>query len=92
MGYYGGRTAPYLHEHAQAPLMLHFGETDALIPMDTVRRISQAQPEAACHVYPAGHGFNRHGHPDWHEDSAQTALARTLAFFGQHLSQEIRQS
>jgi carboxymethylenebutenolidase len=85
VGYYGGRTAPYLHERAQAPLMMHFGERDALIPMDTVARISRAQPQAACHVYPAGHGFNRHGHPDWHEDSASTALARTLAFFGQHL-------
>jgi carboxymethylenebutenolidase len=86
VGYYGGRTAPYLHERAQAPLMLHFGEQDALIPMQTVARISRAQPDAACHVYPAGHGFNRSGHPDWHEDSAQTALARTLAFFAQHLS------
>ena len=88
VGYYGGRTAPYLHERAQSPLMLHFGETDALIPMETVRRISRAQPDVACHVYPAGHGFNRHGHPDWHEDSAQTALARTLAFFAQHLTQD----
>jgi carboxymethylenebutenolidase len=86
VGYYGGRTAPYLHERAQAPLMLHFGEHDALIPLETVKRISQAQPQAACHVYAAGHGFNRHGHPDWHEDSAQTALDRTLAFFSQHLN------
>lgn len=86
VGYYGGRTAPYLHERAQAPLMLHFGESDALIPMQTVQTISRAQSEAACHVYPAGHGFNRSGHPDWHEDSAQTALSRSLAFFAQHLS------
>ena len=85
VGYYGGRTAPYLHERPQAPLMLHFGERDPLIPMDTVRRISTAQPDVPCHVYPAGHGFNRFGHPDWHEDSARTALERTLAFFLQHL-------
>jgi carboxymethylenebutenolidase len=85
VGYYGGRTVPYLHERLQAPAMFHFGERDALIPMDAVRRISIAHPQAACHVYPAGHGFNRHGHPDWHEDSAQAALARTLAFFRQHL-------
>jgi carboxymethylenebutenolidase len=85
VGYYGGRTQPYLHERLQAPAMLHFGEHDALIPMEAVRTISLAHPQATCHVYPAGHGFNRHGHPDWHEDSAQTALARTLAFFRQHL-------
>jgi carboxymethylenebutenolidase len=85
VGYYGGRTLPFLHERLQAPMTFHFGERDALIPMDAVRRISIAHPQAACHVYPAGHGFNRHAHPDWHEDSAQTALARTLAFFRQHL-------
>jgi len=85
VGYYGGRTLPFLHEQLQAPAMLHFGERDALIPMDAVRRISTAHPQAACHLYPAGHGFNRHGHPDWHVDSAHTALERTLAFFVQHL-------
>jgi carboxymethylenebutenolidase len=85
VGYYGGRTAPYLHERVQAPLMLHFGERDALIPMDTVRRISATHPGVPCHLYAAGHGFNRFGHPDWHEDSARTALERTLAFFLQHL-------
>lgn len=85
VGYYGGRTAPYLHERLQAPALFHFGETDPLIPLATVKAISAAHPSAACHVYPAGHGFNRHGHPDWHADSAQTALARTLGFFGEHL-------
>lgn len=85
VGYYGGRTAPYLHERPQAPAMLHFGERDALIPMDTVKRISATHAGVPCHVYPAGHGFNRSGHPDWHEDSARTALERTLAFFLQHL-------
>ena len=87
VGYYGGRTAPYLHERLQAPAMLHFGERDKLITMDTVRRISSTHPDLPCHVYPAGHGFNRFGHPDWHADSADTALARTLAFFRQHLAQ-----
>lgn len=85
VGYYGGRTAPYLHERPQAPLMLHFGEHDPLIPMETVRRISVAFPDAACHVYPADHGFNRFGHKDWHGDSATTAFERSEAFFRQHL-------
>ncbi len=85
VSYYGGQTSAYLHEPLQAPAMFHFGEHDPMIPLDTVRRISRAFPDSACHLYPAGHGFNRHGHTDWHEDSALTALSRTLAFFGQHL-------
>jgi len=85
VGYYGGRTLPYLHERLQAPMMFHFGEQDPMITTDIVRTISAANPSAPCHVYPAGHGFNRFGHPDWHADSAARALARTLAFFDQHL-------
>ena len=85
VGYYGGRTLPYLHERPQAPLLLHFGERDAMIPLDAIRRISTAFPSAPCHVYPAGHGFNRIGSTDWHEDSASLALSRTHAFLAQHL-------
>jgi carboxymethylenebutenolidase len=85
VSYYGGRTGAYLEEPLQAPAMFHFGEHDTMIPLDSVRRISRAFPDSACHVYQAGHGFNRHGHAAWHEDSALTALSRTLAFFAQHL-------
>jgi carboxymethylenebutenolidase len=85
VGYYGGRTLPYLHERLQAPMMFHFGDKDPLIPLEAVRRISTAHPAAPCHVYPAGHGFNRTGHPDWHGDSASLALSRTHAFLAQHL-------
>lgn len=74
------RTAP--------PLMLHVGERDARLPIETIRRFSAMRPDAPCHLYPTGHGFNRHGHREWHEDSARTALARTLAFFLQHLNHD----
>lgn len=85
VSYYGGRTLPFLHERLQAPMMFHFGEHDPMIPMDSVRQISRAHTQAACHLYPAGHGFNRQGHSAWHDDSARTALTRTHAFFNQHL-------
>ena len=85
VGYYGGRSLPFLHERLQAPAMLHFGERDPLIPVESVRRISTAFPDVGCHLYPAGHGFNRFGHPDWHAESAAVALERTLGFFTQHL-------
>jgi carboxymethylenebutenolidase len=77
VSYYGGRTLPFLHERLQAPMMFHFGEHDPMIPMDSVRQISRVHTQAACHLYSAGHGFNRHGHNAWHDDSARTALART---------------
>ena len=86
VGYYGGRTVPYLHERPQAPLMLHFGQTDPIITPETVATISAAHPTVPIHTYPAGHGFNRFAHPDWNEACAGLALSRTLDFFGRHLA------
>lgn len=80
VGYYGARTALFLHERPQAPLLLHFGERDASIPPESVAQIRSALPAVPCHLYPAGHGFNRLGHPDGDASCATLARRRTLAF------------
>ena len=43
---------------ARCPVQLHFGETDASIPLTDVEAIRAAQPGVEVFVYPgAGHGF-----------------------------------
>ncbi|HEU4622556.1 MAG TPA: dienelactone hydrolase family protein [Burkholderiaceae bacterium] len=86
VAYYGGRTVPFLHEHPQAPVLMHFGEHDPIIPPTDRERILHALPQARAYVYDAAHGFNRHGHADWREASAALALERTHAFFAEHLA------
>jgi carboxymethylenebutenolidase len=83
--YYGGRSVPFLHEKAQAPLLFHFGERDPIIPPADVQKHREAQPQAEMHVYPAGHGFNCDARADYDAASAALALERTLAFFGREL-------
>jgi carboxymethylenebutenolidase len=89
VSYYGGRTVPYLHEKPQAPVMLHFGETDHMItpPIVEATRTSlrASSPGTEVFVYPAGHGFNRFGSKDFHADSSALALERTLKFFSSSL-------
>lgn len=80
VGYYGARTPQFLHERPQAPLLLHFGESDASIPAEAVARIRSALPGVPCHLYPAGHGFNRLGHADGDPVCAALARHRTLDF------------
>lgn len=80
VSYYGARTAPFLDEQLDAPMMFHFGEHDASIPTDTIDLHRSKQPAAEIHVYPAGHGFNCDQRADYHEPSATLALERTLAF------------
>jgi carboxymethylenebutenolidase len=92
VSYYGGRTRDQLHERPQAGLLMHFGELDPMIPAPTVAQIEDVFGKAAAHTghafevyrYPAGHGFNRYGHPDYHEASADLAQARSEAFLAQH--------
>jgi len=84
--YYGGRSVPFLHERAKAPLMFHFGERDPIIPPEARAQHHEQQPQATIHVYPAGHGFNCDMRADYDAASAALALERTLAFFGEHLA------
>lgn len=86
VSYYGGRTVPLLGERPKAPLMLHFGENDALIPPEDVQKHRDALSNAEIHVWPgAGHGFNCDQRADYNEEVAQQAMQRTLMFLQKNL-------
>jgi carboxymethylenebutenolidase len=85
VSYYGGRSVPFLHERPGAPLLMHFGERDSIIPPEHVAQTRAAFPAAEIHVYPAGHGFNCDERRDYDPVSAKLAMERTLAFFAAHL-------
>ena len=80
VSYYGGRTVPFLGEKPRAPLLLHFGERDPIIPATDVERHRQALPGAQIHTYPAGHGFNCDQRADYDTDAAGLAWQRTIRF------------
>lgn len=84
--YYGGRTVPFLHERPRAPMLLHFGERDPIIPAGDVAKHRAALPDADIHLYPAGHGFNCDHRADYDADSAALALERTLLFLNRVLA------
>jgi len=86
---YYGRHIPdvLLEEKPNCPVLMHFGERDASIPLDQVERIRDAYPGIPVHVYPdADHGFNCDRRSQYHAESAKLALDRTLVFFGDHLA------
>ena len=84
--YYGGAIAPFRHEHAKCPVMMHFGTRDASIPMTDVAQIQEAQPKVEYHIYDAEHGFSCDERKSFDKAVHEQALARTLAFFATHLS------
>jgi carboxymethylenebutenolidase len=83
--YYGGGIAGVLDHEPKCPLIMHFGELDAHIPMTDVEKIKAANPRIPVHVYDADHGFNCDHRASYSEQAAELALQRTLAHFDQHL-------
>lgn len=84
--YGGGMTAGEEPARKPAcPVMVHFGDQDHWIPLDTVEAFKQAQPGVEVHVYAANHGFNCDQRGSYNEAAAQLAKARTLEFFARHL-------
>ena len=85
-GWYGGGVAAAKNEVARCPVQLHFGETDASIPMADVEAVRAAQPGVEIHVYPgAGHGFACDERGSYSAKDAALAQQRTLEFFAKHL-------
>jgi len=86
VGYYGGHIIEILDRDPKCPIMLHFGDQDAGIPLGDVEKIRGAYPEVTIHVYEgAGHGFNCDHRGSYDEAAAAQALDRTLAYFAMHL-------
>lgn len=85
VAYYGGGIARELERRPRCPVMMHFGEKDAHIPLSDVDAIKAAQPDVRVFVYPADHGFNCDQRGSYHAESAELARRRTLEFFAEHL-------
>ena len=81
VGYYGGRTAQLMHERPQAPVMLHFGAKDAMIPLSLAESMKAKHPTITAHIYEADHGFNCDQRATYDARAATIARRRTLAFF-----------
>lgn len=84
--YYGGGVSGARHKQASCPVMMHFGELDAHIPLSDVEAVREAQPDVQIFVYQdADHGFNCDARGSYQAESAQLARRRTLDFFAEHL-------
>ncbi len=84
--WYGGGIAVAKDEKPNCPVQMHFGETDASIPMKDVEAIRAAQPGVEIFVYDgAGHGFGCEERGSYKPVDAELALKRSLEFFGRTL-------
>jgi carboxymethylenebutenolidase len=82
--FYGRRISELVDETPKVPTILHFGKTDASIPMAQVDAIRERLPDLPIYLYDAGHGFVSDRSKDYDPDSARLARLRTLALFSRH--------
>ena len=88
VSYYGagiGRHVAGGGVRPRVPIMFHFGETDASIPIPVVEEIETAVPGGIFHLYPAGHGFNCTERQSFEPASAKLALERSLLFLHRNI-------
>ena len=86
ISYYGGEVANNADKKAKCPVMFHFGEKDASIPLDKVELVKQKQPDHPLYVYKdAGHGFSCDARGSYHPASHELALGRSREFAGKHV-------
>jgi carboxymethylenebutenolidase len=83
--YYGGGMTEAVDEKPQCPVMAHFGERDAAIPVDGVRRFAEAHPDVEVQMYDAEHGFNCDERKSYNAAAAALARERTLEFLHRNI-------
>ncbi len=79
--FYGRRIPELIDETPRCPIILHFGRTDASIPMEVVESIQAKHPDLPVFLYDAGHGFFSDRRADYSPDAARLARLRTLQLF-----------
>jgi carboxymethylenebutenolidase len=90
VSYYGGGIQNLLGEadKIRVPMLFHYGEKDAGIPLDAVEQVKArfaGKPNTELHVYPgAEHGFNCTDRSAYNQRASALALGRTLTFLASH--------
>ena len=85
VAYYGGGILDNTELAPKVPLMGHFGDKDAHIPVDGVKKLAAKYPQHPIFIYEADHGFNCDQRGSYNAAAAKEARARTLEFFRKHV-------
>jgi carboxymethylenebutenolidase len=83
--YYGGGILDNAELQPKVPLMGHFGDKDAHIPVEGVKKLAEKHPKHQIFIYSADHGFNCDHRGSYNAAAAKQARERTLEFFRKHV-------
>ena len=85
--FYGSHVASRLDIQPNCPTIMHYGDSDVIVPMPDVDRIRAANPDVTVHVYPGGgHAFFNPDQANYDADAAALALERSIAFLDEQFT------
>jgi carboxymethylenebutenolidase len=85
VSYYGGGIVEAGKEQPKCPVMAHFGERDAAIPIAGARQFAKDHPAVQVFTYDAEHGFNCDQRKSYNPAAAKLARERTIDFLRKHV-------
>lgn len=91
VSYYGSGVPSMLDQldAISCPTLFHFGAADPYIPADGVEALAEAivgREHFVLNVERAGHAFDNHDAPMFHDEAAaRAAWSKTMAFLSEHL-------
>ena len=86
IGYYGSGVLSLSDLKPRCPTILHFGDLDKHIPVESVREFAAKRPDVPTYIYAADHGFNCDARGSFNQAAADLARGRTLDFFAKHIA------
>lgn len=86
VAYYPGEITHFPNDHARHPVIIHIGESDVVIPRETLESIKKNHADTLLYAYPgAPHGFDNETRQGYDGGTAKLARERTLEFLAQHI-------
>ena len=87
VNFYGSHVAQRLDVHPRCPTIMHYGDSDIIVPLRDVERIRDANPDVTIYVYPGGqHAFFNPAQANHNANSASLALERSIAFLDERFA------
>ena len=87
VNFYGSHVPAFIDLQPRCPTIMHYGDSDTIVPLAEVQRIKARHPECDVHIYPGGgHAFFNPEQVTHNGSAAALAWERSLAFMHKHVA------
>ncbi len=85
VNFYGSHIPDFIHLAPRCPTLLHYGDSDFVVPLADAQKIAERHPQIEMHIYPgAKHAFVNSQQESYDANAAELAWDRSVAFLARH--------